>query len=116
MAPDVRDQLAQGVNERESVRFDEGRTSRVEQAIEAGLAGPLTIEHLARVVRLGPTHFKRVFRATFGTSVHAYVIRRRVERARELLANDAELSRAQVAGRTGFADQSHMARWLRWLS
>jgi AraC family transcriptional regulator len=95
-----------------AARFDEGRIRRIEQAIELGLGESLTIEHLARVVGLGPTHFKRVFRATFGTTVHAYVVRRRVSRARELLAT-ATLSRAEIAARTGFADQSHMARWLR---
>jgi AraC family transcriptional regulator len=38
-------------------------------------------------------------------------MRRRVARARELLA-EGKTSRADLALATGFAHQSHMARWL----
>ena len=45
-------------------------------------------------------------------SIHAYVMHRRVERARAELA-DGRRSLAEIALAAGFADQSHMARWMR---
>jgi AraC family transcriptional regulator len=45
-------------------------------------------------------------------TVHRYVVRRRVERARTLLLQ-GELKASEVALASGFAHQSHMARWMR---
>jgi AraC family transcriptional regulator len=49
-----------------------------------------------------------------GQSVHAYVMERRVERARALLL-EHRMSISEVALETGFAHQSHLARWMRRL-
>lgn len=49
-----------------------------------------------------------------GQSVHAYVMERRVQRARTLLLGH-RMTIAEVALETGFAHQSHLARWMRRL-
>jgi AraC family transcriptional regulator len=59
-------------------------------------------------------HLTTLFRRTMGRSVHRYVVERRVQRARSLLLA-GERSIAQVALQTGFAHQSHLARWMRRL-
>jgi AraC family transcriptional regulator len=47
--------------------------------------------------------------------VHQYVIRRRVDYASGLVSsNDLPLS--QIALQAGFANQSHMARWMKRLT
>jgi len=46
--------------------------------------------------------------------IHAYVVERRVERARGLIAA-GELPLAEIALAAGFVHQSHMARWMRRL-
>ena len=53
-------------------------------------------------------HLKVLFRRSFDLPVHQYVIRRRVEHARRLLAN-GDLPISQVALSAGFAHQSHLA-------
>jgi AraC-like DNA-binding protein len=62
---------------------------------------PLTIARLARLAGLSPFHFIRAFRAAAGSTPHQYVRRRRLERARELLATTA-LPITEVCDRTGF--------------
>ena len=50
----------------------------------------------------------RQFRQLFGTSPYNYLVMRRLDRARALLADGADL--ADIAAATGFADQSHFTR------
>lgn len=92
--------------------LDRSRLRRVTDYIEAHLERDLTLAELARVASLSGSHFKTLFKASVGLPVHAYVIQRRVERAKMLL-QDGRLSAAQVALDSGFAHQSHMARCMR---
>jgi AraC family transcriptional regulator len=78
--------------------------------IEDHLDADLTLEDLAAVAHLSPYHFARQFRAATGLPPHQFVIARRVERARQFLQEDDDLSLAQVASRAGFSDQSHLSR------
>lgn len=87
---------------------------RLVDYIEANLETDLALAELATVAGLSVPHLTVLFRRTMGQSLHRYVVERRVSRARErLLAGDASI--AQVALDTGFAHQSHMARWMKRL-
>jgi AraC family transcriptional regulator len=80
--------------------------------IDAKLGEGASTAERASIAGLSPFHFSRVFKAAVGESPHQYVMRRRAERARELLAHgDAEI--AHVAHVLGYADQSHLSRELR---
>lgn len=87
---------------------------RLVEFVEANLEADLTLEQLAAVAAISVPHLTTLFRRTMGQSVHAYVMERRVQRARALLL-DHRMSIAEVALETGFAHQSHMARWMRRL-
>jgi AraC family transcriptional regulator len=76
--------------------------------IEANLANDLSIPALASVVGYGLSRFKTLFKVSFGAAPHAYVLQRRVERAKCLIETSV-LPLCQVALETGFAHQSHMA-------
>jgi AraC family transcriptional regulator len=58
---------------------------------------------------LSPYHFSRQFKRSTGLSPHQYVVRKRVERAKELLIN-TDLTLYEVAISVGFVDQSHLAK------
>lgn len=88
------------------------RLQGVLDVIDAHLDGVLTLDRLARVAGMSRAQLQREFRRCTGQSVHQYVVRRRVARARVLLAQGA-LPASQVALAAGFAHQSHMARWIR---
>jgi AraC family transcriptional regulator len=68
-----------------------------------------TLGSLAKAVGIHPVHFAAVFRRIHGCSVGEYSRRRRLDHARQRLA-ETDLSLAQVATEAGFADQSHMTR------
>jgi AraC family transcriptional regulator len=80
--------------------------------VEAHIDQPLTIEVLSREAGASSSHLRHWFKQATGTTVHRYVVRRRIERARLLLLQD-RMSVAEVALEVGFAHQSHMARWMR---
>lgn len=78
----------------------------VKAFIDANLDKPLDVPALASAARLGPSYFQRAFRKTVGTGPHAYLVGRRIKRAKELmLQSDAPL--AEIALAAGFADQAH---------
>ena len=77
--------------------------------IEHHLDGPLTLSELAAFAGLSVFHFLRCFKQCAGMPPHAYVRRRRIERAKQLLAR-GEATIAEVAFRCGFSDQSSFAR------
>lgn len=85
---------------------------RIVEFVEENLDGELSLDLLSEVAGISIPHLTTLFRRTMGQSVHAYVMERRVERARALLLQ-RRMSIAQVALETGFAHQSHMARWMR---
>ena len=82
------------------------RMRRVQDYIEAHLAEDMSLAELAGVACLSPSHFSRSFKQATGTGPQRYTVRRRVERAKELL-RCTEDSLAGIAAATGFADQSH---------
>jgi AraC family transcriptional regulator len=88
------------------------RMQRVLDYVEAHLERPLTLAVLAREAGSSSAHFRHWFKVETGTTVHRYVVRRRVARARTLLLQ-GELRTSEVALAAGFAHQSHMARWMR---
>lgn len=85
---------------------------RLEDYIQVNLAGPLDLDSLAAVVGCSRFHFARLFRAAMGVSPHRYVLRRRLQRARDLLRDGGD-PLAQIAAATGFSDQSHLSHWIR---
>jgi AraC family transcriptional regulator len=85
---------------------------RVTEHIETHVDGRLALAELAAVAGVSASHFKSLFKRSTGLPVHQYVIRRRVERAR-LLLQERATTIADVAAQTGFANQSHLARWMR---
>lgn len=85
---------------------------RLQHFIDAHLGRRLAIAELASMVGYSESYFYRAFRATFGSSPHAYVLTRRLERACQLmLATDDALS--DIAIRCGLADQAHFTRLFR---
>lgn len=85
---------------------------RLTTFIDEHLDEDLSLARLARVARVSASHLKTLFRRSTGIAVHQFVIRRRVERARLLLAQ-GDLPVSQVALDVGFAHQSHLALWMR---
>ena len=80
--------------------------ARVVDYIEAGIDQDLRLTSLAGVAAMSVYHFARCFKDTIGMSPHAYVLSRRVIRARAMLSR-RDCSLAHVALSCGFSSQAH---------
>ncbi len=69
-------------------------------------ADDLALDELAALVDLSAKHFARAFRQSTGVPPHRWLIERRIDRAKELLA-ESDHSLAEIALACGFSDQSH---------
>jgi AraC-like DNA-binding protein len=85
---------------------------RVLQRIEDELATDLSLEGLASLAGLSIPHFCRAFRQSLGYPPHTFIIRRRVERAKEYLRHSA-MSVTDVALACGFSSSSHLSNAFR---
>jgi AraC family transcriptional regulator len=82
--------------------------------IEANLGGNFGLAELAANVRISPFYFCRLFKQSTGLSPHQFVIRERIEHARQML-KEHRLTTVEIASNLGFSDQSHFARVFRGL-
>jgi AraC-like DNA-binding protein len=64
---------------------------RARDLMDREYARPLTVDALARAALMSPAHFSRQFRAAYGETPYAYLMTRRIERAK-LLLRRGELS------------------------
>jgi AraC family transcriptional regulator len=78
---------------------------RVAAYIEERVADNIRLATLAELARLSPYHFSRAFKHSFGMPPHRYHANRRIERAKQLLAN-RELSVTAIALDVGFSETS----------
>lgn len=92
--------------------LDERAFARAAAFVAGHLGEPLTLADIAAAACISRFHFARLFRARTGYSPMAYVMRLRLERAREMLARD-EGCIADTAAALGFYDQSHFTRTFR---
>lgn len=90
------------------------RLRMVRDYMEENLASEMTLADLAAIAGISHTHFCRAFHASTGVPPHRYIIARRVERAKGLLA-DGDMRIAEIAIAVGFGDQSHMTKHFRSL-
>jgi len=85
---------------------------RVEAYITENISRTITLDQLADCTKLSASYFGRAFKATFGETPHAYVLRKRVELACRLM-QQTPLPLAEIALDCGMADQSHLTRIFR---
>lgn len=81
---------------------------RAQTRIDDDPAGHHSLADLAGEANLSRFQLVRAFARATGLTPHAYLLQRRINLARRLIADGMALSSAAMA--TGFADQSHMTR------
>ncbi len=82
------------------------KLKRVIDFIEAHLQESIGLDDLAEAAGLSANHFLRVFKLATGETPYHFLRNRRLERARQLLADDS-MPLAQLALECGFANQAH---------
>ena len=69
------------------------------------------IIEMAAQANLSPFHFTRAFQATTGLPPHQFVLRQRVQRAKQLLTSGRQIAQAGIEA--GFHDQAHLTHAFR---
>lgn len=82
------------------------RLKRALDYIEARLEEPVSLAEIAASAGLTAMHFAAQFKAATGLRPHEYLLRRRIERAQEMLAGSG-LPLVEIALSVGFQTQSH---------
>ena len=88
------------------------RLRTVKELVHARLEDELTLTEMAQAAELSPSHFSRMFRKSTGETPHQFVLRKRIERAQEML-RAPEVRVLDVAVACGFKTQQHFARVFR---
>ena len=92
--------------------FSSYRLHKIMNAILANPAEEHSLEAMAAVAGVTPSHFCRLFKKATGISPHQYVMKARLDRAQQMLVQ-TDLSLAALSEATGFTSQSHFSRAFR---
>jgi AraC family transcriptional regulator len=71
-----------------------------------------TLDEMAMLAGVTPSHFCRIFRKETGISPHQYVMKARLERAQQLLTQ-TDMALSTISEFLGFTSQSHFTRAFR---
>jgi AraC family transcriptional regulator len=82
---------------------------RAEDFIHAHFRTPITLRVCAREAGIHPVHLARVFRHRYGCSISEYLRGLRILAASRLVLQE-DMSIAEAAHRSGFADHAHFTR------
>jgi AraC family transcriptional regulator len=103
--------LARGLGDVPAIRaqrLSRQQVSKVVGFIDAHLEGDITVAQLASLLDYSPNHFSRCFRATTGLPPYAFLMRKRLDRAADLLS-DTDLDVTEIAAMTGYLNPSQFS-------
>jgi AraC family transcriptional regulator len=92
--------------ERKMRALQKWRLKRVVEFVDNRLSGKITLLDLAAVAGLSRMHFACQFRVATGFRPHEYLLRRRIQRAEELL-RQSTMTLCEIAMIVGFQTQAH---------
>ncbi|MGB7085066.1 MAG: AraC family transcriptional regulator [Phormidesmis sp.] len=94
--------------------------ARVVDYMKANLAQDLSILDFASLIGMSESHFSRSFKQSVGIAPYQYLLQQRVERAKQLLKQQAlkrqALSISDIALDCGFANQTHLTKVFRQMT
>src|SRR5215831_15395105 len=88
------------------------RLRTITELVHGKMDDELSLLEMAQTVDLSPAHFSRMFRTSTGETPHQFVLRNKIERAKEMLGSPAARV-LDVAVACGFKTQQHFARVFR---
>lgn len=93
-------------------RFGINVARTVIEYMRENLERDIDICELAAISRYSPTHFARLFKATFGCAPHRYLTGMRLDRAKQLIVS-TDLPIGQIGALCGFPDHAYFSALFR---
>lgn len=88
---------------------DNAVLERIFSYVDEHLLDELKREEIAELVHFHPVYLSRFFKSRTGTSLSQYIVNRRIEKAKLLLAN-SDLQVGHIVHRLGYYNSSHFTR------
>lgn len=97
------------INKDEIIKIDNTTSIAKEfkEYIENNISSKLTLTQISNVLGFSPFHIIRVCKQDFGLSANAYIVNKRVHRAKKLISDGWDI--VDAANEVGFYDQSHLS-------
>ena len=89
--------------------FKESKADLARKFIEVNFSFPLRLVDIAKSVRCTPEHLTRIFHSKFKITPHAYLMKVRLNRAKEYLLN-TNYPLSEIQKFTGFYSVAHLCR------
>jgi len=96
------------ISKNEFLKIDETTqiSKEFKKYIEENISSKLTLTDISNILGFSPYHIIRVCKQDFGLSANAYIVNKRVHRAKKLISEGIDI--IDVANEVGFYDQSHL--------
>jgi AraC family transcriptional regulator len=85
------------------------RLKDVVEFIHEHLGGNISLHHLAGLAGVSVRHFERAFKRSVGEPPHAYVLRKRLLAAQDLLLRRPDIPISDISSLVGLSSSSHLA-------
>lgn len=82
--------------------------SKSVELIETQIENPVALQEIADTIHISLPHFKKIFRQEMGLPPYEYVLHRKIDRAKKMLA-DLEMPVTDIAFHLGFPSSQHFA-------
>lgn len=102
-------QLMQKISEYSDKKYDQAIYQAITYIIYH-YSDTISLEFIAELVHLSPTYFSMLFKKETGTTFSVYIIRYRLERAKESLALPGSGNISEIAASVGYRDVRYFSR------
>lgn len=80
----------------------------VEKYILDNIDEQITLKDISLKIGYNESYITRIFKKEFGLTPHAFIVNKKINKAKRQLQNSQDLSIAQLSNDVGFYDQSHL--------
>ena len=93
--------------------YDYGRFNKIVTYIQNNIDRDIRLAEMAKVMDMNSSYFCRIFQQEIGVSPHQFILQLRIEKAKQMLKQNAEASILDIALSCGFSSQSILNRHFR---
>ena len=92
----------------EIIKEENSFLCEVEKYILDNIDEQITLKDISLKIGYNESYITRIFKKKFGLTPHAFIVNKKINKAKKELQNSKDLSIAQLSNDVGFYDQSHL--------